>query len=179
MMKMRYFGHVMRAHQSLEKVIMVGITAGARKRGKPRMWWIDDIWSVTGLSVNNLKQCKTKKRRKNILWCTKQPKRGKGPMFNQGEDNGKPLLWECCLVHPQGSPGVLETRRTREQLSETWTYHQPEVLLHVIINNYTHSLALHFLREGRQHTRVYSCFPHPFQFPWLFTSVWKLKYIKQ
>ena len=27
----------------------------------------------------------------------------------QGEGNGKPLLWECCLVHPQGSPGVLQT----------------------------------------------------------------------
>ena len=33
-------------------------------------------------------------------------------MFIQGEGNGKSLLWECCLVHPQGSPGVLHTRRT-------------------------------------------------------------------
>ena len=27
----------------------------------------------------------------------------------QGEGNGKPLLWEICLVDPQGSPGVLQT----------------------------------------------------------------------
>ena len=33
MRKMRYFGHVMRAHQSLEKDIMLGIIAGARKKG--------------------------------------------------------------------------------------------------------------------------------------------------
>ena len=32
---------------------MLGITAGARKIGKPRMWWMDDIKSVTGLSVND------------------------------------------------------------------------------------------------------------------------------
>jgi hypothetical protein len=29
---------------------------------------------------------------------------------------GKSLLWECCLVHPKGSPGALQTRRT----SSSW-----------------------------------------------------------
>ena len=57
MLKMRYFGHVMRTHQFLEKDIMLGITGGARKKGKPRMLWMD-IKSVTGLSVNDLKQRK-------------------------------------------------------------------------------------------------------------------------
>jgi hypothetical protein len=56
MLNMRHFGHVMRAHQSLEKDIMLGITAGARKKGKPRMRWMDDIKSVPELSVNNLNQ---------------------------------------------------------------------------------------------------------------------------
>ena len=56
MLRMRYFGHMMRAHQSLEKYIMLGITAGVRKNGKPRMRWMDDIKSVTGLSVNDLNQ---------------------------------------------------------------------------------------------------------------------------
>ena len=54
MLKMRYFGHVIRAHQSSEKDITLGITAGARKKGKPRMRWIDDIKSVTRLTVNYL-----------------------------------------------------------------------------------------------------------------------------
>ena len=40
----------MRAHQSLEKSIMLEITAGARKKGKR---WMDDIKIVTGLSVND------------------------------------------------------------------------------------------------------------------------------
>ena len=33
-----------------------------------------------------------------------------GQYLIQGEGNGKPLLWQCCLVHPQRSPGVLQTR---------------------------------------------------------------------
>ena len=56
MLKMRYFGHVMRTHQSLEKDIMLGITAGETKKGKPRMRWMDDIKSVTEFSVNDLNQ---------------------------------------------------------------------------------------------------------------------------
>ena len=55
MLKMQYFGHAMRAHQSLEKDIMLGITAGARKKGKPRMRWME-MKSVTGLSLNDLNQ---------------------------------------------------------------------------------------------------------------------------
>ena len=54
MLKIRYFGHVMRAHQYLEKYIMLGITGGARKKGKPRMRWMVDIKSATRLSVNDL-----------------------------------------------------------------------------------------------------------------------------
>ena len=56
MLKMCYFLHVMRAHQSLEKDIILGITGGARKKGKPRMRWMDDIKIVTGLSVNDINQ---------------------------------------------------------------------------------------------------------------------------
>ena len=65
MLKMRYFGHVMRVHQSLKKYIMLGITGGAWKKGKPRMRWIDDK-SVTGLSVNDLNQL-VKDRKKGKL----------------------------------------------------------------------------------------------------------------
>ena len=53
---MRYFGYMMRAHNSLEKYMMLGITAGARKKGKLHMRWMDAIESVTGLSVNDFNQ---------------------------------------------------------------------------------------------------------------------------
>ena len=54
MLKLRYFGFLMR-DKYLEKDIMLAITAGARKNGKPRVPWIEDVKSVTGLSVNYLR----------------------------------------------------------------------------------------------------------------------------
>jgi hypothetical protein len=36
-LKLRYFGHVMRAKRSMERDIMVGRVQGHRKQGKPRM----------------------------------------------------------------------------------------------------------------------------------------------
>jgi hypothetical protein len=47
MLKMRYSGYVMRAHQPLEKDIMPGISAGAMKKEKPRMRLMDEFKSVT------------------------------------------------------------------------------------------------------------------------------------
>ena len=66
-LKMRYFGQVMKAHQSLEKYIMLGITAGERKKGKPRIRWMDDIKSVPGLSVNDLNQLVKDRKKWNLL----------------------------------------------------------------------------------------------------------------
>jgi len=48
-LKLRYFGHVMRAERSLERDIMLGQVAGQRKLGKPRMRWLDSIKEATGL----------------------------------------------------------------------------------------------------------------------------------
>jgi hypothetical protein len=54
-------------NQSLEKDIMLGIIQGARKKGKPRMRWMDDIKSVTGLSVNYLNQLAKDRKKWNLL----------------------------------------------------------------------------------------------------------------
>jgi len=48
--KLAYYGHTMRK-QCLEKEIMQGIMSGARRRGRPRTAWIDNIKTWTGLSV--------------------------------------------------------------------------------------------------------------------------------
>ena len=46
----------MRAHQTLERDKMLRIIAGVREKEKPHMQWMDDIKSVTGHSINDLKQ---------------------------------------------------------------------------------------------------------------------------
>ena len=50
--KIAYYGHTMRKQGScLEKEIMQGTMPGARRRGRPRTAWMDNIKTWTGLSV--------------------------------------------------------------------------------------------------------------------------------
>ena len=41
-LKLQYFGHLMRRVDSLEKTLMLG-GIGGRRRGRPRMRWLDGI----------------------------------------------------------------------------------------------------------------------------------------
>ena len=43
MLKLQYFGHLMRKASSLEKTLMLGKTEGKRGRGQQRMRWLDDV----------------------------------------------------------------------------------------------------------------------------------------
>jgi len=50
--KLAYYGHTVRKQGScLEKEIMEGTTPGARRRGRSRTAWMDNIKTWTGLSV--------------------------------------------------------------------------------------------------------------------------------
>ena len=42
-LKLQYFGHLMRRADSLEKALMLGGIGGRRRRGQPRMRWLDGI----------------------------------------------------------------------------------------------------------------------------------------
>ena len=43
MLKLRFFGHLMRRSDSLEKTLMLGKTEGRRRRGQQRMRWLDGV----------------------------------------------------------------------------------------------------------------------------------------
>ena len=43
MLKLQYFGHLMRRVDSLEKSLMLGGIGGRRRRGRQRMRWLDGI----------------------------------------------------------------------------------------------------------------------------------------
>ena len=45
MLKLQYFGHLMRRADSLEETLMLGKTEGRRIRGRQRMRWLDGITS--------------------------------------------------------------------------------------------------------------------------------------
>ncbi|XP_062822190.1 putative uncharacterized transposon-derived protein F52C9.6 isoform X3 [Anolis carolinensis] len=52
--KLKYFGHIMRRQESLEKITMLGKMEGKRRRGRPRARWMYGILEGTGLTLKEL-----------------------------------------------------------------------------------------------------------------------------
>ena len=52
--KLRYFGHLMRRANSLEKTLMLGKIEGLRGRKRQRMRWLDGITDSINMSLSQL-----------------------------------------------------------------------------------------------------------------------------
>ena len=53
-LKLQYFGHLTRRVDSLEKTLILGGIVGKRRRGRPRMRWLDGITNTMDMGLGGL-----------------------------------------------------------------------------------------------------------------------------
>ena len=53
-LKLQYFGHLIQRADSLEKTLMLGKIEGRRRRGQPRMRWLDGITNSVDMGLGGL-----------------------------------------------------------------------------------------------------------------------------
>ena len=53
-LKLQNFGHLMLRADSLEKTLMLGKIEGRRRRGQPRMRWLDGITDLMDMDLGGL-----------------------------------------------------------------------------------------------------------------------------
>ena len=56
MLKLQYFGHMMRRADSFEKTLMLGKIEGRKRRGRQRMRWLDGITDSMDMGLGGLQE---------------------------------------------------------------------------------------------------------------------------
>ena len=58
-LKLQYSGHLMRTADSLEKILMLGMIEGRRRRGQQRMRWLGGIANSLDMALHKVRELVT------------------------------------------------------------------------------------------------------------------------